>query len=186
MPQDSYLLYALIIACEVGFWVVLLLSLVLRYLYRQERSSRVLLLGLPLIDILLLLFTGVDLRRGAEATFAYGLAAAYIGFSIAFGAQAVAWADGRFSYHFAAGPAPPKSPERDWPAIRYELSLWVRCIVACLITMALVETLIQVAATGEEAIQPLAAWHQHAFGCIVLWFLFGPVWTVAASWRPAR
>ncbi|MCA9233790.1 MAG: hypothetical protein KDA57_24350, partial [Planctomycetales bacterium] len=79
MPHEPYLLYALIVACEVGFWVILLLALALRYLLRKEPLSRAMLLCLPLVDVLLLLFTAMDLRRGATATFAHGLAAAYVG-----------------------------------------------------------------------------------------------------------
>ena len=185
MPQEPYLLYALIVACEVGFWVILLLGLALRYLLRKEQLSRAMLLCLPLIDVLLLVFTAMDLRRGATATFAHGLAAAYIGFTIAFGAMAVKWADAHFAYRFAAGPAPLKAPSLGWQAVRYELNLWARCILACVITMALVEALVQFTGTGE-ATQPLLAWHRHAFGCVVIWFFLGPVWSLVTSWRRAR
>jgi hypothetical protein len=182
MPGEPYLLYALILACEVGFWVVLPVSLALRYLFRKERLSRALLLCLPLIDVLLLVFTGADLQRGATATFAHGLAAAYIGFTFAFGAIAVQWADAHFAYRFAAGPVPPKPPSRGWAAVRYDLNLWARCILACIITMALVEALVEFIGTGETT-EPLLAWHKHALGCMVLWFIFGPVWTMAFAWR---
>ncbi len=185
MPQDPYLLYTLIVACEVGFWVFLVLALVLRYLLRREWLSRTLLLCLPLIDVLLLVFTAVDLRRGATATFAHGLAAAYVGFTVAFGAMAVKWADAHFAHRFAAGPAPSKAPSLGWPAVRYEFSLWGRCIVACVLTMALVEALVQFVGAGETT-QPLLDWHKHAFGCIVFWFLFGPIWSLATAWRRVR
>ena len=184
MPNEPYLLYILIVACEIGFWVVLLLGLVCRYLLRMERSSRALLLGLPLIDLLLLAFTAIDLRQGATATFAHGLAAAYIGFTVTFGAMAVQWADAHFAHRFAGGPVPPKALARGWPAVRYELMLWARCVVACIITMVLVETLTQFVGAGETT-EPLQAWHKHAFGCIVIWFFFGPVWGVATAWRKA-
>ncbi len=182
MPHASYLLYVLIVACEVGFWLVLLAALALRYLVRRERASRVLLLCLPLIDALLLAFTALDLRRGATATFAHGLAAAYVGFTVAFGALAIRWADARFAHRFAAGPAPAKAPSLGWPAIRYEFGLWARCIVACLVTVALVEALILFVARAEDS-QPLREWHRHAFGCIVLWFAFGPAWASITAWR---
>lgn len=184
LPNELYLLYALILACEIGFWVVLLLALVCRYLLRRERASRDLLLALPLIDMLLLVFTAVDLHSGATPTFAHGLAAAYVGFTVAFGALAVGWADAHFAHRFAGGPPPPKPPSRSWPAIRYELHLWVRCVGACIITMCLVEVLLQVVAT-PEASEPLQAWHKHAFGCIVIWFFLGPVWALATAWRKA-
>jgi hypothetical protein len=182
MPPEPYLLYTLIVACEVGFWVVLLLALVLRYLLRKRRLSRTLLFCLPLIDVLLLVFAAMDLRRGATATFAHGLAAAYIGFTVAFGGLAVRWADARFAYRFGGGAVPQKAPSHGWPAVRYDLNLWARCVVGCVITVLLIEALVW--SIGQrEGTEPLLAWHKHAFGCIVLWFFFGPIWSLATAWR---
>jgi hypothetical protein len=185
MLSDSYLLYVLIVACEVGFWVVLLLALAVRYLLRKDALSRALLICLPLIDLLLLAFTATDLRRGATATFAHGLAAAYVGFTVAFGGIAVKWADAHFAHRFASGPVPTKAPSRGWEAVRYELKLWGRCIVACFITMLLVESLVRFVGHSDGT-EPLLVWQKHAFGCIVLWFFFGPVWSLATAWRRAR
>jgi hypothetical protein len=185
MPTTPYLLYALILACEVGFWLVLVLALAVRYLLRKERLSRALLFCLPLIDLLLLAFTAMDLRRGATATFAHGLAAAYIGFTVAFGGLAVKWADARFAHWFAGAAPPAKAPSRGWPAVRYELNLWARCIVGCVITVLLIDALVWFIGP-REATEPLLAWHKHAFGCMILWFFFGPVWTLATAWRQAR
>ena len=182
MPRESQLLYVLILACEFGFWLILLAALVLRYLLRKQALSRALLLGLPLTDLLLLGFTALDLHAGASATFAHGLAAAYIGFTVAFGGLAVKWADAHFAHHFAAGPPPVKPPSRGWAALRHEFNLWGRCVLACLITMALIEALLQVLGTSD-ATQALLDWHKHAFGCIVFWVFFGPVWTLATAWR---
>ena len=185
MQPEGYLLYALILACEVGFWVVLLVALAVRYLLARERLSRALLICLPLIDVLLLLFTAMDLRRGSTATFAHGLAAAYVGFTVAFGGIAVNWADAHFAHRFAAGPVPAKAPSGGWQAVRYDFRLWGRCIVACIITMVLIEALVQLVGSSG-ATQPLLAWHKHAFGCIVIWFFFGPAWSLATAWRGPR
>jgi hypothetical protein len=182
MPGEQYFFYALIVACEVGFWVVLLLALLLRYVLRKEPLSRALLICLPLIDLLLLLFTAVDLRRGATGTFAHGLAATYVGFTVAFGGMAVKWADAHFAHRLAAGPAPAKAPTRGWAAVRYDLIVWGRCIVACVITMVLVEALVLFVGRSDS-MQPLLVWQKYAFGCIVFWFFFGPVWTLATAWR---
>lgn len=184
MPPEPHLLYALIVACEVGFWVVLLLALALRYLLRRERLSRALLISLPLIDLLLMAFTAADLSRGATATFAHGLAAAYVGFTVAFGGMAVKWADAHFAHRFASGPAPPKAPSRGWPVVRYDLDLWARCIVAWLITIALIEALVHLVGPGETT-EPLLGWYRIAFVSTVLWFFFGPVWSLATAWRRA-
>jgi hypothetical protein len=185
MPDQPYLLYALIVACEVAFWVVLLLALVARYVLRKKPLSRGLLLSLPLIDVLLLVFTALDLRSGSTATFAHGLAAAYVGFTVAFGGMAIEWADAHFAHRFAAAPAPRKAPSRGWEAVRYDFNLWLRCIVACVIAVALIEVLVGFVG-DREATRALLAWHKHAFGCVLLWFVFGPAWSLALVWRRSR
>lgn len=185
MPAEPYLLYALIVACEVAFWVVLLLALVVRYALRKELLSRGLLLSLPLIDVLLLAFTALDLRSGSTATFAHGLAAAYVGFTVAFGGTATRWADAHFAHRFAGGQVPAKAPSRGWAAVRYEFGLWLRCILACVITVVLVDALVLLVG-DSAATRPLLAWHRQAFGCVVLWFFFGPVWSLASAWRSSR
>lgn len=185
MTNPSTVLYALIIGCEVAFWLVLLLSLACRYLLRREALSRWLLYSLPLVDILLLIFTALDLRAGTTATFAHGLAAAYVGFTIGFGSIAVQWADAHFAYRYASGPVPVKAPTGGWGAVRFDLALWLRCIVACVITVALIEALTALVADAVVT-SPLQVWHKYAFGCVVLWFIFGPLWSLLLVRQRAR
>ena len=94
----------MIAACEIGFWVILGAGLVARYLLRWRRVGGVLLLCVPLVDVVLLVASVIDLRRGAEANFTHGLAAAYIGFSIAFGHSMV-----RLAYFMATGSTHPQN-----------------------------------------------------------------------------
>ena len=163
--------------CEVAFWLLLLLGLCARYLLRRERLSRTLLLALPGVDLLLLAFTTADLVNGAPPTFAHGLATAYVGFTIAFGSMAVRFADARFAHRFAAGAPPAKAPSRGFAAVRYELKLWLRSVVAWMITIVLLYALI--AFVDNEAVtQTLSEWFRIAFGGIVLWFVFGPLWSL--------
>ena len=139
--------------------------------------SRNLLFSLPAVDLLLLIFTAVDLRGGTAATFAHGLATAYIGFTLAFGGVLVSWADARFAHRFASGPRPPKAPTRGWPVVRHDLNLWLRSIAAWSITLVLLSALI--AFIGDERItRPLNEWYRIAFGSVFLWFVFGPVWSL--------
>ena len=98
MPSSSAHLYWLIVGCEIAFWLLLMLALVVRYVLQRNALSRALLLALPAADLLLLAFTALDLRAGTPATFAHGLATAYVGFTIAFGGVAVRWADRRFAH----------------------------------------------------------------------------------------
>lgn len=176
MATTTAYLYWLIVGCEVGFWVVLALALAARYMLRRDKLSRLLLLALPALDVLLLAFTAWDLRSGASATFAHGLAAAYVGFTVAFGSVAVAWADQHFAHWFAAGPRPTKPPTQRWPALRYELGLWFRCIAAATVTTVLVALLIAIVDDPART-EHLNEWFRIAFGSVVFWFIFGPLWT---------
>ncbi len=171
------ILYALIIACEAAFWVVLVAALAVRYLLRRERLSRGLLLSLPVIDLILLAFTAMDLKSGTQADFAHGLATAYVGFTVAFGSIAVSWADARFAHRYAGGPPPEKAPDQGWPAVRYEFGLWFRSIVAWIITVVLLSALI--AWINDATITAkLMDWYRIALGSVLLWFIFGPLWSL--------
>ena len=184
MPSST--LYWLIVGCETSFWVVLFLGLTARYRLHRKRLSNALLLSLPAIDLVLLGVTTLDLESGTPATFAHGLAAAYVGFTVAFGSIAVAWADRRFAHWFAGAAAPPKAPTRGWPALRYEMLLWTRCLVAVAITLALLASLIAIV-NNESATVALREWFQIAIGSAILWFIFGPMWTLLfSSWRRER
>jgi len=182
MSSQSAYLYALIVGCEVGFWLVLVLALAARYLLRRERLSRGLLFALPVVDVLLLAFTALDLRSGTVATFAHGLATAYVGFTVAFGGIMVDWADQHFAHRFAGGPTPRPAPSRGWAAVRYDFMLWGRSIVAWLIALALLVALIAYV-DDAQITQALFQWFRYAFGSVVLWFVFGPVWSVVFLWR---
>ena len=181
--MSSSTLYWLIIGCEVAFWVLLFLGLAARYFLQRKDLGRLLLLSLPVVDLVLLLVTVLDLRAGTPATFAHGLAAAYVGFTVAFGGIAVSWADMRFAHWFMGRPAPAGPPERGWPALRYDLLLWGRCLVAVATTLALLVLMIALV-HDASATEALRGWFRIAIGCAFFWFLFGPLWTlVFASWR---
>jgi hypothetical protein len=170
-------LYALIFACEVGFWLVLGSGLAFRYILRWNRLSWLCLLSLPLIDLALLAFTILDLRSGAIATTAHGLATAYIGFTVAFGAKAIAWADQKFAQKFASTP-PTVSPTRyGWAEVRHELELWARCLLAVAIIYLLLFAMIKMLNRPDQT-QALEEWYPLAKGTAFFWFLFGPLWSL--------
>jgi 2TM domain len=121
---------AAIIACEVGFWVLLLGGLAARYLLRAKRLSTALLISVPLVDVVLLAVSVLDLRRGGEASLAHGLAAVYIGVSLAFGHQMVRWADERFAHRFAGGPEPVRPPRAGRAHAARERQQWGRHLLA--------------------------------------------------------
>lgn len=102
------MIYAVILACEVGFWVAIAAGLGARYLLRRPRLGAALLIVAPVLDGVLLVATALHLRSGAEPSGAHALAALYLGFSLAYGHAMIRWADVRFAHRFAGGPAPVK------------------------------------------------------------------------------
>ncbi|PSA96023.1 hypothetical protein C6370_01360 [Bacillus atrophaeus] len=89
----------MIIGCEIAFWVVIALGLVTRYVFKRNKLGFLLLALTPVIDLILLITTSIDLYRGAAATQAHAIAAVYIGISVAFGKSMIQWADERFQYY---------------------------------------------------------------------------------------
>ncbi|MEP7762343.1 hypothetical protein [Sanguibacter sp. 25GB23B1] len=134
------MLIGIIVACEVGFWVAVLAGLSARYLVRAPRVGVALLALAPLIDLVLLVATAVHLRSGADATAAHGLAAAYIGFSVAYGHRMIVWADRRFAHRFADGPAPVRLD--GWPYARACWADVARTLLAAGIAAAILWTLV--------------------------------------------
>ncbi|GGK93788.1 hypothetical protein Ppa06_61990 [Planomonospora parontospora subsp. parontospora] len=121
---------AVIIACEVGFWVLLALGLAFRYLWGMRRLSAVLLLCVPLLDVVLLVTAVIDMRGGAQGSWHHGLAAAYLAYSVVFGHRTLKWADARFAHRFAGGPEPERPPAGGTARTRYEWVMWIRIAVA--------------------------------------------------------
>jgi hypothetical protein len=169
------MIVALIVASEVGFWVLLGAGLLARYLLRLRRLSVVLLLGSPVLDLVLLVATTVDLRRGGTAGPMHGLAAIYLGFSVMFGHAMIRWADQRFAHRFAGGPPPWKPPKGGWARARYEWREWGKAIVACGIAAALLGAGILMVGEAERA-AGLVAWLQRMPVVLVIWFAVGPAW----------
>ena len=100
------LVLAVIIGCEIGFWVFVLLGLTARYVLRRPRTGIVLLAMTPVVDLVLLTAVIIHPQAGGASSFFHGLAALYLGVSVAYGHKMVTWADARFAHRFAHGPAP--------------------------------------------------------------------------------
>lgn len=143
------MILAVIIACEILFWVFIVAGLCARYLLRRRRAGAVLLALAPAADLVLLAATAVDLATGGEATFAHGLAALYLGLSVAYGHALIRWADRWFAYRFAGGPRPAKLYGRE-----YTIACWrdvFRTLLAAAITAAIVGVLALIAGDPARA-----------------------------------
>lgn len=105
------MLLAVIAGCEIGFWVLLASGMAVRYLLRMPKAGAVLLAGVPLVDVVMLAASVIDLQRGGEPSFKHSLAAIFIGVSVGFGHQTIKWAD-RWAAHLLAGAPRPAKPAK--------------------------------------------------------------------------
>ncbi|MFH8799860.1 hypothetical protein ACH4F6_09745 [Streptomyces sp. NPDC017936] len=129
----------LIAACEIGFWVLLALGLAVRYLLGWRRTSVVLLLCEPVLELVLFAATAVDLENGAEPGWEHGLAALYIGYTVAFGHYTIRWLDGHAAHRLGGAPPPPKPPRHGRARARHEARLWLRSVYGGAVALALLQ-----------------------------------------------
>lgn len=144
------MLWWVIIGCEVGFWVLLGAGLAVRYFLKLRRLSNILLISVPLIDVVLLAFSIIDMRAGADASLRHGLAAVYIGYSVMFGHRTIRWADQRFARRFAGGPPPWKPPKYGRARVTYEFMMFGRCLGMYAIAWAVTGLLVWVVGDYER------------------------------------
>lgn len=100
------MILGVIVVSEIAFRVVIIAGLLARYVARAPRLGVFLLALAPVIDLMLLVTTAADLHSGSVASWHHGLAALYIGFSIAYGHRIIGWADVRVAHFFSGRPAP--------------------------------------------------------------------------------
>lgn len=169
-----------IIACEIGFWVLVIGGLAVRYLLRRPGLSRTILLLVPVVDIILLIAVALDLQRGAEVTTIHRIAGVYLGVTVAFGHSLIAWTDARFAHWFAGGPKPAKPPKSGAAGLRYELRAFGLWLIAAAVSAAAILLLSWTVADDAQAaalrgIFPL-------LGVVtVIWLVTGPVWVLFSA-----
>jgi glycerol uptake facilitator-like aquaporin len=148
-----------------------------RYLLDRRRAGAILLACVPLVDLVLLAATVADLGRGATAEFAHGLAAAYLGFSVAFGHSMIRWADQRFAHRFAGGPAPQRPARAGRARTRYEWREFGKALIACgLLVVAIV-------IVGDaDRTAALEGWIVRLTIVVTVWSL----WPITSTVWPAR
>ena len=169
------MIIGVIVACEIGFWAVLAAGLVARYVLRRRRVSTVLLAAVPAVDLVLLAATVLDLRAGAAPRVEHGLAAVYLGFSVAFGPAMVRWADVRFAHRWAGGPAPaPKPPGGTPERVRLEWRDWGRACVAAAISAALLLGAVAVVDANADT-APLLTWLWRLALVLAVWLVGWPL-----------
>ncbi|MFI9824308.1 hypothetical protein ACIHFC_28180 [Streptomyces sp. NPDC052013] len=132
------MIVALIAACEIGFWVLLAAGLGFRYLLKMPRTGLALLLCEPLLEVVLLVATAVDLRNGAEPNWTHGLAALYIGYTVGHGHRTVKWLDGHAAHRFENRPLV-RPPRYGMARARHEGKVWLGTLTAAVVATALLQ-----------------------------------------------
>ncbi|EYT83863.1 membrane protein [Streptomyces sp. Tu 6176] len=161
------MIVGLIVACEAGFWVLLAAGLAVRYLLGRRRLGAALLLAEPLLEVVLFAVTAVDLRNGAEPGWEHGLAALYIGFTVAYGHSTVRWLDGHAAHRLGGAPRPPKPPRYGLARARHEGRLWLRTLLASAVALALLQAAIWYVGGGAGT-DPLRAWQTTVLRILVI------------------
>lgn len=133
------MIVALIAACEIGFWVLLAAGLSVRYLLRMPRTGLALLLCEPLLEVVLLVATALDLKNGADPNWTHGLAALYIGYTVGHGHRTVKWLDGHAAHRLGGAPPPPKPPRYGMARARHEGKVWLGTLTAAVVATVLLQ-----------------------------------------------
>ncbi|MEJ2871330.1 hypothetical protein WCD74_26470 [Actinomycetospora sp. OC33-EN08] len=173
-----------IVAGEVAFWVFLVGGLAVRYLLRAPRLGMALLGCTVLVDLAILTTAVVDVRAGGAATFVHGLAAVYVGFSVAFGHSVIRWADGHAAHRWAGAPRPEKVPRHGRERAVHEWRTFARWLLAGAIAAAGIGLVILLAGPGAQ-VAALTDWFPRLGLITGIWFLTGPVWHLGEL-APAR
>ncbi|CAL9435309.1 hypothetical protein [Streptomyces sp. Tu 3180] len=133
------MIVALIAACEIGFWVLLAAGLACRYLLRMPRTGLALLLCEPLLEVVLLVATALDLKNGAEPNWTHGLAALYIGYTVGHGHRTVKWLDGHAAHRLGGAPKPAGPPRHGLARARHETRIWLGTLTGAAVATALLQ-----------------------------------------------
>ena len=169
------LIHTAIFGARIGFWVVLGAGMVVRYLLRLRHTSTVILAGIPMLDLVLVIGTAVDLHRGAQVGVEQALPAFDFGSSLAFGPATLRWADAGIAHRFSGGLGPQRVPKHGPERKAYLLLEWRRVVVTATIASVVLAVLICYFATAQQQ--------------GVLWWWIGCTWVVTGLWyvfRPLR
>lgn len=153
------MLLAVIAACEIGFWVLLAAGLATRYVLRLPKLGMALLVAVPLVDVVMLVASVIDIRSGGEPSFKHSLAAIFIGASVGFGHRTLQWADGWAAYKLADGPRPYKPRKGTREKARFERQGWYRHVLAYAVGCGVMLGLGLLSGQGYDALLgPAWAW----------------------------
>ncbi|GAA2945858.1 hypothetical protein [Kitasatospora cinereorecta] len=177
------MIVTLIVLCEVGFWVLLAAGLGLRYVAKKPRLGAAVLLCEPLLEVVLLVVTAIDLKSGAEPDWKHGLAAVYIGFTVGLGHSTIRWVDARVAHRFAGGPAPVKPPKYGTARAVHEWRTAGRWVLAAVTAMALLQAAVWYVG-GDGDVGSLRMWQQKLLWVIGINLIIAASYTLFPKEEP--
>lgn len=179
------MIVTLIVLCEIGFWVLLAAGLALRYAAKMPRLGAAVLLCEPLLEVVLLVVTAVDLKNGADPDWKHGLAAVYIGFTVGLGHSTIRWVDAWVAHRFAGGPPPVKPPRYGMARAAHEWRVAGRWTVAAATALALLQAAVRyVGGDGDTA--SLRAWQEKMLFVIGINLVIAVGYTLFPKRGPGR
>lgn len=173
------MILTVIVACEVGFWLFVGLGLLARYALNLRRVSLALLAMTPIVDLILLAAVLISLSNGETATFLHGLAAVYLGASVAYGHKMIHWADRRVAQRYGRGHAVGKLY-----GAAYTRECWrdvARTTIAVSIAAGIIWLLVTLVDDPGRTDALLGI-----YGIVGLWFLVDLLWAVGYTVSPRR
>lgn len=159
-----------IVVAEVLFWILLLSGLLTRYALKAPRIGAALLIATPIVDLVLLALTYIDLSSGKSSNFIHGLSALYIGYSIALGPTIIRALDVRFARRFGTHENNTNGPNNR--TAESAMTTWKRACWASLISVVLLT--VGIAITSLQGAFWLIYWIIVALFIVVLWWFIGP------------
>ncbi|WNI22415.1 hypothetical protein [Streptomyces sp. ITFR-16] len=179
------MIVTLIVLCEIAFWVLLAAGLALRYVARRPRLGLAVLLCEPVLELVLLVVTAVDLKNGAAPDWKHGLAAVYIGFTVGLGHSTVKWVDARVAHRFAGGPPPVRPPKYGTARAVHEWRVAGRWTVAAVTALALLQAAVWYVG-GDGDVASLRSWQQTMLFVIGINLVIAASYTVFPKRGPRR
>ena len=158
-----------IAVAEVLFWVLLVAGLLTRYALRAPRVGAALLIATPIVDLVLLALTYIDLSSTNSSNFAHGLSALYIGYSITLGPTIIGAMDIRFARRFGTTE---NSTNADSRTTESAMTTWKRACLGSLISIVLLG--VGIAVTGLQGSFWLIYWVFVAVSIVPTWWFIGP------------
>ncbi|MFD6910210.1 hypothetical protein [Streptomyces virginiae] len=157
-------------------------GLALRYLAKMPRLGAAFLLCEPLMELVLLVVTTLDLKNGAEPDWKHGLAALYIGYTVAYGHYTIKWLDGHAAYRLAGGPKPAGAGYGKERA-RHEWKLWIRTVIAAAVALTLLQLAIWYVGDAGD-VSSLQGWQFAALRVVGIHALVAVAYTIWPSKAP--